>query len=95
MPTNFLLQMSYVPSQLWNKSVKTLVLSFGEKCTKYHHHQNDKCFEIFKKKWEIGYQKQTEIFHGISFFKIIVYLQKGSKYNLIVFIFTSNLQQQF
>ena len=31
MPTNFLLQMSYVPSQLWNKSVKTLVLSFGEK----------------------------------------------------------------
>ena len=42
MPTNFLLQMSYVPSQLWNESVKTLVLSCGEK--KYYHHQNDKCF---------------------------------------------------
>ena len=32
MPTNFLLQMSYVPSQLWNESVKTFGLELcGEK----------------------------------------------------------------
>ena len=29
MPTNFLLQMSYVPSQLWNESVKTLDILFS------------------------------------------------------------------